>query len=397
MELQQPPPHGFEQFVIIFESELQAIAAIAASMGDIETGGDLFGLISHAGRPVISLATPPGPAAIHEKTHFRQDVLQTRRVSRILRRQFGVQFSGNHHSHHTLGMEHLSPGDIASIQAIARKNGYKTMCQLLVTFRQSGAKYRNSGRVKPQGRKTGKRFWNRSRKTTADDNLLRALPVTVHAFAYDDALSGKKPVGCPIKVIPGISPLRLALHYTDQLPELRRRFRYPMELIELGNASPSYARPAELEYPAKSADDWMQKLAWRLHSIPEETKEGCRVHNDGEDALVSLPLTDSCALFIVIEKDNFKIKEAYLSVSKTGIEPENITEKILHSGEFTTLSTAYRTARTLIDSGSPGVGQTSYQPETSHRDVDSIPAPCEAEPVQEETEKANNLEEASAC
>ena len=120
--------------MVIFQSELQAIAAIAAASGSIETGGDLFGLFSHAGRPMISLATPPGPLAIHEVAHFRQDIEFTKKVARTLLNRFAVQYLGNYHSHHTLALRKLSPGDILSTHSIALKNGYRTMCQLLVTF-----------------------------------------------------------------------------------------------------------------------------------------------------------------------------------------------------------------------------------------------------------------------
>ena len=51
-------------YVMMFESEAQLIADESLSWGSIETGGELYGLRTHVRRPVILLATPPGPHAV---------------------------------------------------------------------------------------------------------------------------------------------------------------------------------------------------------------------------------------------------------------------------------------------------------------------------------------------
>jgi len=56
-----------QPFIFIWENILQFIAGLAFWAGEVETGGELYGLLSHAGRPVIMLATPPGPGAIRER------------------------------------------------------------------------------------------------------------------------------------------------------------------------------------------------------------------------------------------------------------------------------------------------------------------------------------------
>ncbi len=61
-------------YVRIYESELQAIAAESLARGSVETGGELYGLRTHARRAVVLLATLPGPRAIHEREYFEQDL-----------------------------------------------------------------------------------------------------------------------------------------------------------------------------------------------------------------------------------------------------------------------------------------------------------------------------------
>jgi len=53
--------------------KLQYMADLAEKRGNIETGGEVYGLKSHAGRLILMLATGPGPKAIYEKAHFQQD------------------------------------------------------------------------------------------------------------------------------------------------------------------------------------------------------------------------------------------------------------------------------------------------------------------------------------
>jgi len=125
---------GFKPYVGIWQNELQVMAELASRWGDIETGGEVYGLISHAGRPVIMLVTPPGPKAIHRVAQFTQDVDFFKETDVFLRNNFGLQYEGSWHSHHHLDIKGLSPGDIHSSNAIASKNGYWRLAQFVLTF-----------------------------------------------------------------------------------------------------------------------------------------------------------------------------------------------------------------------------------------------------------------------
>ena len=76
---------GFQPYVVAWESELRFMAGLAARGGNIETGGEVYGLETHAGRPVIILATTPGPNAIHEVARFRQDIDFFKKINEFLR------------------------------------------------------------------------------------------------------------------------------------------------------------------------------------------------------------------------------------------------------------------------------------------------------------------------
>ncbi|MBM4026028.1 MAG: hypothetical protein FJ280_11575 [Planctomycetes bacterium] len=111
-----------EQYLSIFESELQYMAGDAHSWGDIGTGGVLYGLWSHALRPVIMLATPAGPGAIREKAHFAVDPDYVIWMSESLQDRYGIQYDGNYHSHHRLDLDHPSPGDTEQIHGLAGRH-----------------------------------------------------------------------------------------------------------------------------------------------------------------------------------------------------------------------------------------------------------------------------------
>ena len=61
-------------YVVTWESELEQMCGQANDFGNIETGGECYGLFSHGGRPVIMLVTPAGTNAVHQGAHFRQDM-----------------------------------------------------------------------------------------------------------------------------------------------------------------------------------------------------------------------------------------------------------------------------------------------------------------------------------
>jgi hypothetical protein len=119
--------------VRIYESELKAIALEASKHKNIETGGDLYGLWTHGDRPVIFLASGPGPRARAAGARFQQDYEYIMDCEKLLYETFGIQYLGDWHSHHDMNLPSPSGGDIERIHSVAANNFRKHMVEIIVT------------------------------------------------------------------------------------------------------------------------------------------------------------------------------------------------------------------------------------------------------------------------
>lgn len=149
----------------------------------IETGGDLFGLWSHGDTPTIFLATRPGARAVRERLAFQQDVGSHRAMERLLWASAGCQCVGMWHSHHSIGLDVLSRGDLARTMRYARRSRRDRFVDLLGFFAEE---------------------WS------------------VRPFLYEDPAMGRTRAS-RIEVIAGMSPVRamLAGSAEAQRPALR--------------------------------------------------------------------------------------------------------------------------------------------------------------------------------
>ena len=377
-------PPGPKLSVFIFQSELQNIAAIAAASGSIETGGDLFGLFSHAGRPVISLATPPGPSAIHEVAHFRQDVEFTKKVARILLDRFAVQYLGNHHSHHTLALRKLSPGDILSTHSIALENRYRTMCQLLVTFESH--------------ERGGSLDWKvKNFMPWSKDHRLE-IPLVVEAFVYHRALSGRSPIQCPIKLIPGVSPLRQALARSGLWPEIAPYLDYPISLINYEDAAKNALQLARTKSPIGRTEGFGDAISQKLVGLPEAIRDAAHVYDEGEVILISLPLPNFFTLIVTVEaKADYKIIAASIGTTDQNLEPEDVTEKVMPYGGHTWLSTVFYRVRDLITKDFIGQGQPSARSLESKGPSDSFARRPSQDQDRKNEDEAKDVKGVATC
>lgn len=119
----------------IFASELLAIINHVSKEQyyNIETGGDLYGLWTDDGTPVIFLATGPGPKACSSKHKFQQDYEAIMRNEEYLFLRYGLQYMGDWHSHHIIGLRQPSSGDQRRIRNLLKQPGRKRMVELIVT------------------------------------------------------------------------------------------------------------------------------------------------------------------------------------------------------------------------------------------------------------------------
>lgn len=100
--------------VIIYQSELDYLSKCIIESPQMETGGNLFGLWTPFGIPVIHYIVGPGPNAVHNQTHFRQDYEFLDRNADYLVKEHALHHIGSWHSHHSLDLAQPSSGDTQS-------------------------------------------------------------------------------------------------------------------------------------------------------------------------------------------------------------------------------------------------------------------------------------------
>ena len=94
---------------------------------NIETGGQLFGFWTSTGTPVIMFAIGPGKNAQHNHTSFIQDQAYMLNIGKAIHNKFRLQHIGDWHSHHNLGLERPSGGDVDSMTYGVGKPGFPRM------------------------------------------------------------------------------------------------------------------------------------------------------------------------------------------------------------------------------------------------------------------------------
>ena len=112
---------------IIYKSEWEYISRCILDYPNIETGGQLFGFWTSTGTPVILYAIGPGKNAQHNHTSFIQDQEYMLNIGKSIHSRFRLQHIGDWHSHHNLGLERPSGGDVDSMSYGVGKPGFPRM------------------------------------------------------------------------------------------------------------------------------------------------------------------------------------------------------------------------------------------------------------------------------
>lgn len=102
-------------YVVFYRSEIDYISRCILDYKDIETGGQLFGLWTSRGIPVIMYAIGPGRNANHQQTFFNQDLQYLHDIGTPIINHFHLEHMGEWHSHHQLGLAHPSGHDANNI------------------------------------------------------------------------------------------------------------------------------------------------------------------------------------------------------------------------------------------------------------------------------------------
>lgn len=293
-----------QPYISTWESELSLMANISIEAGSTETGGDLFGYLSHAGRPVIVMASPPGPNAVFESAHFRQDIESTKTIAIFLFNHFGMVYIGSWHCHHLLGINEPSRGDIRSNNKIAQKNGYEKTCQLILTFEETHDLNQNERSLKnniDQENSFSQHHTHPKRCSSCTDQRNRAIKgnqsklnqIRINAFYYSDAQNGH-PIRCPIKMLPGISPFR---HSLKDLKDIDLGSKY-VEYDKTNILYDEYTPPT----PVIEIPDTIKN---QLALLSDDVLENAQIKQEDIYLLVSLPITDTqSSLTVAYEIDN---------------------------------------------------------------------------------------------
>jgi hypothetical protein len=245
--------------VRIFESELRVICDETMDFADIETGGNLFGSLTHGGSPTVWLATRPDGTFQRNQASIELDHVVEYEIEKAVWAQYGIQFLGMWHSHHQLGLYEPSGGDrhrTANYATSAKRRFYvEILCNLPrqpysrsspmavtsnddtdaharareeASVREAGEGHDGQdqdGQSRKKRREQAKEGRRTARGAARGSGLLRAVgPVHVAPFVYVDAPHLDQ-VDASFEVLPGVSPVRQAIATTDLARAFAEAFR----------------------------------------------------------------------------------------------------------------------------------------------------------------------------
>lgn len=324
-------PPEYTPYLSIYESEIMQMAGLTAHWDDKETGGAMFGLFSHAGRPVIMFITGPGPGAVHEGGSFCPDIDFLMKAVDFMKKKYGLQYAGNFHSHHYLQIKGLSSPDIKNTQSIGSKNGYRSLCQIVSTFENKPLESINPSRNQPDN----KMFPDQASELRSEITSHRQTNcIKLHPFVYINAAAHSEPQPCSINVIPGTSPIREAICRNPN-SLFSKFYEFPLSHIIFDEIEPEMEQEChKTELPVR-----IQKQILRL---PKNVRKNARVSYIDDLIILSLTLSVKEKIFLAYEDAHpHKALSVYYVGSRESRTGINITQETLCVGPHTPLSTIY--------------------------------------------------------
>jgi len=328
-----------------WQSVLQSIAGTSAAWRSLETGGYLYGLWTHAGRAVVLFASSPGPNAVHETAHFAQNVDHFRRVSRFLQGTYGIQLVGRWHSHHGLGLDHLSPGDEQTIRSLSQRNDLSRMVEIIVTH-ESGAPRvdRPAGLIEtgmPGGFNGARLLASGVHPRSAQEDII----VKINAFHHTNPQASEYE-RCSIKTIPGISPVGLTMNLEGMLDGLGPDIedcRFPMNRLLF---------ESHVEGDEQTVDI-PEHLAGQVAALPESALEDLSLHVESDLFIFSIPL--SCQRILIACDTVLPNEVRFVGLTTPGQKDvRDISRDVLLDGPQTVISTIYARAEFLVAHSTTG-------------------------------------------
>ncbi len=329
--------HG--PYFTTWQSVLQCIAATSAAWRDLETGGYLYGLWTHAGRAVVLFASSPGPNAVHQPTHFAQDVDHFRRVTRFLQETYGIQLVGRWHSHHALGLDHLSSGDERTIRSLSQRNNLSRLVEIIVTHERGAPRAdRAAGLISTCMQRAfngAQLLASRARPRSAQENTI----VKVNSFHHTDPQASEYE-RCSIKTIPGISPVGLTMNLNGLLDGAGPGIEdcaFPMNRL-------LFDSHVESDEPTT---DIPEHLARQVAALPESALDDLSLHVESEFFILSMPLSSRRILIAYDAAPPHEVRSVGLTTAEQR-EVRDISCDVLPDGPKTVISTIYARAESIV-------------------------------------------------
>ncbi|MBC2714922.1 MAG: hypothetical protein HF978_06395 [Desulfobacteraceae bacterium] len=330
--------------ILMWESELKYMAGVSAEWGNIEAGAEIYGFITLYAQAIIMLVTLPGLNAIHERAHFRQDIPFLKRINIFLRDNYGLFYLGNYHSHHNLGIKEPSAGDIESTAKIATKNGFKSMWQIIMTYRDESKLHTENLASSKDTRQNFKHPYkntlNFSSYSSKQRNHKRLIEI--HAFLYTE-VSGWKPKRCKIEIIPGVSPFRkeitAKMHSQPIIPELCISYSFPLERI--------ITQPTELDHPQQNINNKILPplIHDEFQKLPVNIKKDTQIILKDRFVILNLPIPGQNSRIFIAYSDQSPYKKIAVSSRNPDNSIIDYTDEILASSSYFKLCEVYDVAQ----------------------------------------------------
>ena len=308
-------------YITVYDSEIRIPAGLSYHAGNRETGGDLWGWYTRAGRPVIQLITGPGPNAVHESAHYAQDLTFFTNLQRQLSERFGCQWLGTWHCHHHPGLREPSQGDVHQVMGVSKRNGFDRLCELITTFEGSDG---HLPRTLCRGRLLQRHNINQIR---------------IDAYNYLDPQRGRS-INARLRVLPGFSPLRLALLHSravDTRALAEEGILFPLSHILFD--------PYQEEDPVGTeSDECLQALSEQCAELPEDVQECIRFTVKEQTVSISAGLPRGLVLAVRYRRAvPLRVEAVSLEDKITGAE-RDLTQAIKGLGRRPMLERLYEFA-----------------------------------------------------
>ncbi|MBL7223900.1 MAG: Mov34/MPN/PAD-1 family protein [Candidatus Brocadiae bacterium] len=315
---------GSKREMIIHESELRAIAGLAAQWGGLETGGDMYGLYTRQGRPVVQFVSGPGPGATHETAHFAQDLRFCVRMHREMGSRYGLQWLGTFHSHHGLGLRRPSGGDVSQVRSVTNRNNLKQWCEIIASHaRPSRAHYAVPAFLPTRDPSNG------------------GLSIRIDAFIYSDPQKGAW-LPARVRVLPSPSPFRgSARSSMGASPDgVGGAARFPMERIVLEGQDADRVAPEQ--------DGDFGALASQLARLPERAQQEVELRAETGSLLIKLPLPGGDAVLMALSKRPPHSVQTVCIIDEVTLDGKDVTAGAVGMARRTCLCDAYERVRSMV-------------------------------------------------